>query len=401
MRCSERESSHGVPEDVLDETTRNSRYRSRRNSDVCVSLALSDMQQAAFFKGRSEVFINTVMDFFQLETFMEGEFIMREGDIGDKLLFLHRGRVDVLVGSSMVKVATLGHGTIFGEMALLGAPKRTATIRAAEFCDCRSLDKHTFQRLLRKFPEERAVFEVMAKERMEALTQVKEKEASSFRSASQRRFSSSKERADALTQAKEKETSRRDSSVRRRSILPPRLEEQVGKAHFQHKPPALSRRPHSSRSSSISSRKTELPSLPSSAISSRTSTAHSLPAMMDCSADIWNESDEVIQVGRQQSRRVLPEPNDYDRTRGRIACVQSDEMSTSMTPFFDINTLNSLASTRLASPKAGKCAPLDSMKAPMTQKEIANHKFLLFDHMALNDFTWDMPDVQFSILCTA
>lgn len=157
------------------------RFRSHRCSDVCQSLTLDDVQQTKFFAGRSQEFMAAAIDFFELETFVEGDRIMKEGEDGDKLLFLYRGKVDVLIGAQELKVATLPAGSVVGEMALLGAPKRTATIKAAEFCDCRVLKKHTFQRLLKKFPDERAFFEQMARDRMEQLEQVKKDNPSAVR----------------------------------------------------------------------------------------------------------------------------------------------------------------------------------------------------------------------------
>jgi CRP-like cAMP-binding protein len=362
------------------------------------------------------------MDFFQLETFMEGEFIMQEGEIGDKLLFLHRGRVDVLVGPSMVKVATLGNGTVFGEMALLGAPKRNATIRASEFCDCRSLDKHTFQRLLRKFPEERAAFEVMAKERMEALMEVKEKDVSYFRSSA-RRQSLSKEREEAPTLVKSNEDSNRALSARRRSILPHRVEEHRGRHHSQSKR-AATLKSLSSRSSSMSRShaasphfKTELPSLSSSTNPSRTSTDHSLPSLADCSTDACSDSDDLIQVrcdrkvGSKAGYQKLHGPQiellDCDSVPKKVLSCPHDEAPISTPPFFKAK----LASNSLASPKSEKCTPLHSStmynlnhptpipnsRTPMHQKELASQKCLLFDHMATK-FVWYMPDLQFTVL---
>mmetsp|Transcript_46894 Transcript_46894/g.73180 ORF Transcript_46894/g.73180 Transcript_46894/m.73180 type:complete len:383 (+) Transcript_46894:55-1203(+) len=168
------------------------RFRCRRYSDSRILSAFKsdELQGAAFFKGKSQAFINTIADFFQLSTFMEGDDLMREGDIGDTLFFLHRGKVQILVGPDNIHVATLESGAVIGEMALLGSPTRTATVRAAEFCDCRVLDKHTFYRILKKFPHERQDFLKVAKERMEGLENAKkdhEKQSGGISSRTSRR----------------------------------------------------------------------------------------------------------------------------------------------------------------------------------------------------------------------
>lgn len=164
---------------ALDIGSRGDRYRSTRCKEACVGrLSLGKLQQAEFFHGHSSEFISTVADFLQLETFLVGSNVMTEGDVGNRLFYLYRGEADVLVGQGKIKVATLGPGAVFGEMALLSSSlaKRTATIRATEFCDCRVLDNHTFHRLLRKFPDERGAFERMAKERLQELERAKRKD---------------------------------------------------------------------------------------------------------------------------------------------------------------------------------------------------------------------------------
>lgn len=169
------------------------RFRCRRFSDsrIISTFKGEELENVPFFKGRSSAFISALADFFQLATFVEGDDLMREGEIGDKLFYLHRGKVHILVGPDNLNVATLENGVVIGEMALLGSPTRTATVRAAEFCDCRVLDKHTFHRILKKFPEEREGFMAIIRERMEGLEKAKEnhekrKERTAVRSSRRR-----------------------------------------------------------------------------------------------------------------------------------------------------------------------------------------------------------------------
>jgi CRP-like cAMP-binding protein len=169
MSESEAESEIVAPHEKPTKHFRSNRFRAKRSRDACGSLQLSDIQDAKFFKGRDAAFIKQVADFAQVEVFAAGEILMREGEEGDKMFFLHRGKVDILLGPTMRKIGTLEAGSVIGELAMMGESKRTATIRAAEFCDCRSLDRHMFGRLLRKFPEERAAFEREARRRVESL----------------------------------------------------------------------------------------------------------------------------------------------------------------------------------------------------------------------------------------
>lgn len=82
-----------------------------------------------------------------------GEVLFRAGDPGDALYIVTRGTVEVLqpmadVGHAEHKIAELGEGKAFGEMALLTGAPRTATVRATADAEFLKLDKHDFDRLV-------------------------------------------------------------------------------------------------------------------------------------------------------------------------------------------------------------------------------------------------------------
>ena len=82
----------------------------------------------------------------------KGDCIVTEGEHGDEMFFLTKGKVEVLhLGERIaapLKVATLEPGSYFGEIALLDVSipgvrrnRRIATVRAEEFCELRAVDK--------------------------------------------------------------------------------------------------------------------------------------------------------------------------------------------------------------------------------------------------------------------
>lgn len=66
-------------------------------------------------------------------TFAPGETIIRQGDLGEGFYLILDGEVDVFVrrGIDDVLIDHHGPGAYFGELALLGDRRRTATVRAA------------------------------------------------------------------------------------------------------------------------------------------------------------------------------------------------------------------------------------------------------------------------------
>lgn len=90
------------------------------------------------------------------ETFKAGELLCRQGDPGDSMYIIAQGVVDVTIplpGEERKKrLATLGYGTIFGEMALLDHEKRSATGEVRENLVCYKISTEAMQHLKRDYP---------------------------------------------------------------------------------------------------------------------------------------------------------------------------------------------------------------------------------------------------------
>lgn len=99
--------------------------------------------------------------------FQRGEVVFHEGDSGETLYLIRRGRVAVRASTPMGDVATfamLGPGEFFGEQALMRRRQcRTATIVALEALETLMVRRTTFEQLRRAQPSvERFLTEVLA-----------------------------------------------------------------------------------------------------------------------------------------------------------------------------------------------------------------------------------------------
>ncbi len=99
--------------------------------------------------------------------FETNEVVFHEGDIGDYLYIITKGKVEVLknIEGQNTPVATLCQGEYFGEMALVNQRTRSATIRCLEPTDLLALRKKDFGLLVSSFAQLKSEFEQSSKQR--------------------------------------------------------------------------------------------------------------------------------------------------------------------------------------------------------------------------------------------
>jgi CRP-like cAMP-binding protein len=87
--------------------------------------------------------------------------IFREGDPGDSLYYINKGKVRIFRKESSgieIDLATQGPGDTFGEMALLSGEPRSATVEVVEEAHLMVLSKEDFDRILRAYPDTARIF---------------------------------------------------------------------------------------------------------------------------------------------------------------------------------------------------------------------------------------------------
>jgi CRP-like cAMP-binding protein len=88
-------------------------------------------------------------------SFDRGEVVFHEGDPGDSLHLIEKGRFVIRVTTPMgdrATLAILGPGETFGELALIAPAPRSATVAALEPAETYSLSKTDFEQLRRDHP---------------------------------------------------------------------------------------------------------------------------------------------------------------------------------------------------------------------------------------------------------
>lgn len=106
----------------------------------------------------------------QTQHFEPGDFIFRQGDLGNSVYVIEEGECDVLREHEGVPqhLATLSRGEYFGEMALLSDGTRNATVCACSPMDALIIPKRDFNKLRQSVPAFGEVFSKLAERRAAA-----------------------------------------------------------------------------------------------------------------------------------------------------------------------------------------------------------------------------------------
>ena len=106
------------------------------------------------------------------ESVSAGDVVVKEGDEGDRFYIVARGKVEVHTSGlhgERLRLAVLGDGDSFGEIALIRNAPRTANVVAVTPAILLSLSKADFAKLLEKSPELHAHLEAQTEKRMHEL----------------------------------------------------------------------------------------------------------------------------------------------------------------------------------------------------------------------------------------
>jgi CRP-like cAMP-binding protein len=86
--------------------------------------------------------------------YKDGEAIIRQGESGDCLYVIQKGKVEVIdeSGNGEIRLAELGETEFFGEMGLFEKDVRSATVRAIGETKVLTIDRKNFYQTIQKDP---------------------------------------------------------------------------------------------------------------------------------------------------------------------------------------------------------------------------------------------------------
>src|SRR3954453_6063619 len=128
---------------------------------ICVAVEADDNEESTDVEGKTEILrriplfqhmtykeLLSILGVGRGRQFTKGQHIIREGEQGDELFVLFRGKVEVL--KSGVVIAQLKAGGHFGEMGLVDQAPRSATVIASEDTSAVAIDRESLLKLMRR-----------------------------------------------------------------------------------------------------------------------------------------------------------------------------------------------------------------------------------------------------------
>jgi small-conductance mechanosensitive channel len=129
---------------------------SRRPQEEFENEIIAELRQIDFLHNMSEQEIRLLVPNVQVHEFGAGETLVTEGDTGDTMYIIRRGKVEVLgrtENGATRHLAVMGRSQIIGEAAMMTGEPRNATCKAETDVEVLELNRESFSDLFKKHPE--------------------------------------------------------------------------------------------------------------------------------------------------------------------------------------------------------------------------------------------------------
>lgn len=131
------------------------KYRRGGYHPAVMPVSTDFLKKVSWFEDLDQKSLDAIANAAVEQRYQPGQEIVRQGDTGVGAFFIRSGKVDIIQekGGKEVKLATLGPGDVFGEMALLDEFPRSASARAAEPTTALGLQRWHFRGILESHPQ--------------------------------------------------------------------------------------------------------------------------------------------------------------------------------------------------------------------------------------------------------
>jgi len=129
---------------------------SHRSQEEFEKEIIHELRLVDFLHKMTEQEILLLVPHVQVHEFGAGETIFSQGQTGDTMYIIRRGKVEVLARSdngSMRHIAVMGRPQIIGEAGMMTGEPRNATIKAQTDAEVLELNRESFAELFKKHPE--------------------------------------------------------------------------------------------------------------------------------------------------------------------------------------------------------------------------------------------------------
>ncbi|XP_071516535.1 cyclic nucleotide-gated cation channel subunit A [Panulirus ornatus] len=128
-------------------------------AEIAIHVHLDTLKQVRIFQDCEPGLLVELVLKLKLQVFSPGDFVCRKGDVGKEMYIVKRGKLSVVADDGKTVYATLGAGSVFGEVSILNIAgnktgnRRTANVRSVGYSDLFCLSKDDLWDALTEYPE--------------------------------------------------------------------------------------------------------------------------------------------------------------------------------------------------------------------------------------------------------
>lgn len=147
---------------ALDEERVLAALPDKLKAEIAIRVHMDTLKQVRIFQDCEPGLLEALVLKLKLQVFSPGDYICRKGDVGKEMYIVKRGSLSVVGDDGLTVLATLGAGSVFGEVSVLEIAgnrtgnRRTANVRSIGYSDLFCLAKRDLWETLADYPEARA-----------------------------------------------------------------------------------------------------------------------------------------------------------------------------------------------------------------------------------------------------